>query len=1004
LCAYVDHTLTSFGALLLALLIAGTAFAGTNVSGPIGANTVWSTGNAPYTVTNDVTVVAGAVLTVQPGVTVYMNAGTNLIISNGALSAQGTPVAPIVITSWRDIADPNPAPAAGDWGQLQFLSGTVASSTQLNNVAIKYGSGIALTAASPTLNNVSILSHSAPAITTDLQSSPVGSGNVAAGNSLNGILVPAGDIAGTVTWGLTGIPYVIAQGIVGVGAAAITISPTTLTLNVNATGTLHVTLATAAPAGGLLLNVSSSATAVATVPATVGVPQGATTVDVPVTAVAVGTATVSVSGGALGSAMASVQVNSAPTLTLSPAVGSVGIGQTLPMTVTASSAAPAGGVAVALSSSNTGFVTVPTPITIPANGTSANFNVTGVAVGTSTITAQASGYVNGAAAITAQGLTLVVPPNLLVAPGLSVGLLVRLSAPAPTGGVTVNLHSANSAIATVPASISVAGGATTAGVNVTGVAIGNTTITTSATGYASGLTSVAVSAITLDVAPSGTIAIPQGVTQAYQVTLSAPAPAGGVAVNVSSNGPSTATVSPSSVTIAPGQAVATGTVAVTGVASGSTSITLSSPGLASKTVNVTVLGVASLAFNQSAVVLGKGLMIPATGSNYLVKLIIGSNPFFNSVPVAVTLVSADPTKVSVPSSVTIPAGNGSARFDISGLDITSAPVNIVASAAGYQSTTTPLSASVVAPSIAFSDLDSSRLTTGPRDGFEVRWSAPDSNNPTQYGLADTAINLAVTNQNPVGIASRFYDASSGGNEILSLTIPTGGNVSGTAYIEQPAVAGTYTITASVPGLATSTSFVQTVTSPVLQLSALSVGVGLTTATAGSSTFVVSRTGPLTSAATVTLNCVPSTICAVPATVTIPAAAASVAIPVSGVTLGTATLTASAPGYPSASSTVTVEAPRFGSSGSGVFKVGNTVTLIITLQSSTGKSETSPTDVVLGNFTSSPPNLVSVPSTGTIVAGSTSVQLSVPCLNPGTVTINWTSPGFSAGGAIFTVSP
>jgi hypothetical protein len=76
--------------LLLAFTLAGASFAtraGTNVSGPITANTTWSVAGAPYTVTGDVTVNGGAVLTVEAGVVVYMNAGTNLVVSNGALAA-----------------------------------------------------------------------------------------------------------------------------------------------------------------------------------------------------------------------------------------------------------------------------------------------------------------------------------------------------------------------------------------------------------------------------------------------------------------------------------------------------------------------------------------------------------------------------------------------------------------------------------------------------------------------------------------------------------------------------------------------------------------------------------------------------------------------------------------------------------------------------------------------------------------------------------------------------
>src|SRR5450759_3646673 len=117
-----------------------------------------------------------------------MNAGTNLIVKTGALAAQGTSTSPIRITSYRDVTNPNPAPAPGDWGQLQFQSGTNVAGTTLNYVQVKYGSGIALIAASPTLNNLSVLNHNAPAISIDLSSSPTGTGLSASGNTLNGIV------------------------------------------------------------------------------------------------------------------------------------------------------------------------------------------------------------------------------------------------------------------------------------------------------------------------------------------------------------------------------------------------------------------------------------------------------------------------------------------------------------------------------------------------------------------------------------------------------------------------------------------------------------------------------------------------------------------------------------------------------------------------------------------------------------------------------------------------
>lgn len=62
--------------------------AGTNVSGAITTATTWSPANGPYHVTANVTVNAGASLTIQPGTTVYFAAGTRLTV-NGLLNAVG---------------------------------------------------------------------------------------------------------------------------------------------------------------------------------------------------------------------------------------------------------------------------------------------------------------------------------------------------------------------------------------------------------------------------------------------------------------------------------------------------------------------------------------------------------------------------------------------------------------------------------------------------------------------------------------------------------------------------------------------------------------------------------------------------------------------------------------------------------------------------------------------------------------------------------------------------
>lgn len=257
-----------------ALLLTGLAHAQTTVSGPIRTNQTWATSGSPYIVDADVAIEAGAVLTIEPGVTVRLGANANLVVSDGALRAEGSAATPIVLTAASDV--PGGSPAPGAWGNLSFMEGT-ASSTRLEWVQVNYGKGIRIQGASPTLNYVDIRNSSGAAIQMDLRSSPSGVGLQASGNTVNGISLPSGDIMGNVQWNLRGIPYVVATGEVSVGQRPSINSIAPATIQQGETIDAVVT-------GVRLDNVETAAVDVAGVSASLGAGATATTVPVRISA------------------------------------------------------------------------------------------------------------------------------------------------------------------------------------------------------------------------------------------------------------------------------------------------------------------------------------------------------------------------------------------------------------------------------------------------------------------------------------------------------------------------------------------------------------------------------------------------------------------------------------------------------------------------------------------------------------------------------------------------
>ena len=354
------------------------------------------------------------------------------------------------------------------------------------------------------------------------------------------------------------------------------------------------------------------------------------------------------------------------TLTVQPLVVSsvvlspnslVGAG-TSTATVTLNGPVPAGNSLRINLSSNSVSATVPANIFIPVGQTTGTFTVTAAQVSTLTTATIKASIAGGfaTAALTLNPFTissLSVNPGTVVATSSSTGT-VTLNGPAPAAGIVVGLSS-NSVAATVPASVTVTSGNSSANFTITTAQVAssaNATITTTlgASTKTAALTVNPLYASSVTLTPS---TITGGNSVSGSITLTGPAPTGGLSVGLTSS--SASATGPATVTVAAGQTTASFTVTTSNVGSSTTStITATSAGGSSTaTLSIIPLAVSSLTFSS--------MTINSSATTGTVTL-NGPAPTGGSV---VTIVNQWPTFVSAPSTITIPAGQTSGTFTAS---------------------------------------------------------------------------------------------------------------------------------------------------------------------------------------------------------------------------------------------------------------------------------------------------------------------------------------------------
>src|SRR5437660_671798 len=709
-----------------------------------------------------------------------------------------------------------------------------------------------------------------------------------------------------------------------------TLTPNPLTITVGATGTLTATLSPTPTAAGTL-SVTSSNTGVATVPASVSFASGQSSVPVPVSAVSAGNAMITVSANG-GTATSTVQVNpQPPTVTsLTPGTLTITQGGSGVLTVTIS-AAQLTTTTVSLNSTASGIAFVPSTVTVPAGQTSASISVNANTPGTAQITTSLNGTsASSTVTVTPAQPTVVslLPPANPVTLGATTTLTVTISAAQPNATL-LTVSATPSGIVTVPSTVTVPANQTSAPAPVGTLALGTAMVTTSLNG-----TTTAAAVQVLPPAPALVSLLPSPInvvvnaTGTLTVTLNAAQQTNTVA-SLSVDHSNVLHI-PASVTIPSGQTHASFTV--TGVAVGNAAVTatLTATTTTTQTAVVHVVPppptVVSLVPNPLAIQQG------ATGTFTLT--INAAQPTDTSIP----LTNSAPSVLQAPGSATVPAGQTSVTFPVTGLILGSATVT-----AAINSTSVSATVSVASPPTVVTALTPGTLMTpkgapgvlhvtvspAPTEPLSVSLTSNNSTVATAPATITASLNggsasatvlvtpaelvtltlspqtatLFVGQTEPFTATGRFTDGTT--QDLTTSVTWTSSNQSvatiNASGVASALAAGTTTIAAASGSISADTTLT------VLTPPALSLAPATATLRVGDSlTFTVTSAAPAdVGGLTVTLTQSGAGSVTVPATVVIPEGQSSVTFTATGASAGDVTLTASAPIRLSASSTLTV---------------------------------------------------------------------------------------------------
>jgi large repetitive protein len=567
---------------------------------------------------------------------------------------------------------------------------------------------------------------------------------------------------------------------------------------------------------------------------------------------------------------------------------------------------------VGITSSDAAVISVePETVSIPEGETSGAFSISALREGAVVITAEAPGYADAMREVGGTNTTVSIGSIPLLAPGESRSLPISLSEPAPPAGVTILLESTDPTVAAVQPAVFVAGGSFVPAANaqVTGVAAGSTVINARTEGFAPDARAATVQLLSISISPSP-LALFEEWEHTATVSLSRPAPEGGLRVTLTSLDPAVFTV-PDEVIVAEGQTSRTFTA--TGGSSGTTSLVAAAPGTASVTVPVQVTPSPDIRLAAGTVLVGRDLQAAQTVS-------LARAP---TEPVTITLevpegsgvlLSMDRTAAGA-TSITIPDvfNTGNRTFYVQGL-AQGAVAQIRARASGYNDATSTVNVMgsgfhLVTSSITTTVFaGNSTITLGSyRHNADGSFSASTHAQEVRGGItayvpvasADQQIGSITVSPVPFagGTGSSkqtHFDPHSDGAVVITLEQPDG-------FVRPSNGRSSLTATVNTPNVRFSTSTVavgrdlQAALSVSLQ-SEPPEPVSITVSVPASSGVLLSASRTAVGSASITLENVGN--------------AANRTIYVQGISEGTVTLRAEADGYNDATATATVMGSGF----------------------------------------------------------------------------------------------